>query len=133
MLQEESSLNHYLIVTYSMYHILLIVQIKLSKVRLKYLSMNELAKSQLDITKRQEVSEKLNQILHQRSLCNWQRWDFSAAQMILPEMHIWKANEIWFNFWVLSIQCYLGKMHSGTLVIVYPLLCNISLNIRVKQ
>ena len=28
--------------------------------------------------------------------------------------------------------CYLGKRHSGTLVIIYPLLCNISLNIRVK-
>ena len=30
-------------------------------------------------------------------------------------------------------QCYLGKRHSGTLVIKYPLLCNVSLNIRVKQ
>ena len=29
--------------------------------------------------------------------------------------------------------CYLGKRHSGTLVITYPLLCNVSLNIRVKQ
>ena len=29
--------------------------------------------------------------------------------------------------------CYLGKRHSGTLVIIYPLLCNISLNIIVKQ
>ena len=29
--------------------------------------------------------------------------------------------------------CYLGKRHSGTLVIKYPLLCNVSLNIRVKQ
>ena len=29
--------------------------------------------------------------------------------------------------------CYLGKRHSGTLVIIYPLLCNISLNIKVKQ
>ena len=29
--------------------------------------------------------------------------------------------------------CYLGKRHTGTLVIIYPLLCNISLNIRVKQ
>ena len=31
------------------------------------------------------------------------------------------------------INCYLGKRHSGTLVIIYPLLCNISLNIKVKQ
>ena len=30
-------------------------------------------------------------------------------------------------------KCYLGKRHSGTLVIIYPLLCNISLNIKVKQ
>ena len=30
-------------------------------------------------------------------------------------------------------HCYLGKRHSGTLVIIYPLLCNISLNIIVKQ
>ena len=30
-------------------------------------------------------------------------------------------------------HCYLGKRHSGTLVIIYPLLCNVSLNIRVKQ
>ena len=29
--------------------------------------------------------------------------------------------------------CYLGKRHSGTLVIIYPLLCNVSLNIKVKQ
>ena len=32
-----------------------------------------------------------------------------------------------------QILCYLGKRHSGTLVIIYPLLCNVSLNIRVKQ
>ena len=28
---------------------------------------------------------------------------------------------------------YSGKRPSGTLVIIYPLLCNVSLNIRVKQ
>ena len=49
-----------------MYHILLKAQIKLSKVGLKYLSMNELAKSQLDVIKHQEVSEKSNQILPQK-------------------------------------------------------------------
>ena len=46
---------------------LLIAQIKLSKVKLKHLSMNELAKSQLDVFMHQEVSEKPNQILQQRS------------------------------------------------------------------
>ena len=30
-------------------------------------------------------------------------------------------------------KCYLGKRHSGTLVIIYPLLCNVSLNIKDKQ
>ena len=30
-------------------------------------------------------------------------------------------------------KSYLGKRHSGTLVIIYPWLCNVSLNIRVKQ
>ena len=39
--------------------------------------------------------------------------------------HVWGKGHAW--------QCYLGKRHSGTLVIIYPLLCNISLNIRVKQ
>ena len=42
---------------------LLIVKIKLSKVKLKHLSMNELAKPQLDLFMHQEVSEKPNQIL----------------------------------------------------------------------
>ena len=51
--------------------------------------MNELAKSQLDVIRCQEVSEKSNQVLPQRSLCNWWRWYPSAAQMLLPEMHIY--------------------------------------------
>ena len=36
-------------------------------------------------------------------------------------------------FRLLQVFCYLGKRHSGTLVIIYPLLCNVSLNIKVKQ
>ena len=34
---------------------------------------------------------------------------------------------------IFHVYCYLGKRHSGTLVIIYPLLCNVSLNIKVKQ
>ena len=38
-----------------------------------------------------------------------------------------------YKLCILLLLCYLGKRHSGTLVIIYPLLCNVSLNIRVKQ
>ena len=37
------------------------------------------------------------------------------------------------SFICTGMECYLGKRHSGTLVIIYPLLCNVSLNIIVKQ
>ena len=56
--------------------------------------MNELAKSQVDICVHPEVSEKLVQILHNRSLCEEQCWDLSVAQKILAEMHILEINEI---------------------------------------
>ena len=68
-----------------MYHMLLITWIKLSKVRHKYLSKNKLAKSQLDVTKCQEVNEESNQVLN-------------AAQMTLPKLHTlhtFETNKAW--------------------------------------
>ena len=70
---------------------------------------------------------------------------FNQDGTILPADHFvrfYNCNVMQANMLISAIpkrwkavvmDCYLGKRHSGTLVIIYPLLCNISLNIKVKQ
>ena len=67
-----------------------------------------------------------------------QKCSCSFRQLSPSSLWLWRS-ECWLVSWAVdqtsenADYCYLGKRHSGTLVIIYPLLCNVSLNIRVKQ